>query len=98
MCFGGGGIRGIESSDGKACCRNSCGQCGGDGCEEAGPCNGGVCEVEHVNTTLTMSVECCADEIVNSGEACSLTKAAPCYIDGRKDDSLCGGRVITLHR
>lgn len=36
MCTGAGGIPGIESSNGKACCLASCGQCGGFGCSSVG--------------------------------------------------------------
>ena len=35
-CPSAGGIPGIESSNGQACCLASCGQCGGMGCSSAG--------------------------------------------------------------
>ena len=36
VCSGAGGIPGIESSNGEACCLASCGLCGGEGCAGAG--------------------------------------------------------------
>ncbi|CAN0322037.1 unnamed protein product, partial [Hapterophycus canaliculatus] len=64
VCPSAGGIPGIESSDGQACCMAACGQCGGVGCSTVGP-----------------AIDCCTTEIVDMGQACSATNAAPCYID-----------------
>ncbi|CAM9254537.1 unnamed protein product, partial [Hapterophycus canaliculatus] len=36
-CTLAGGIPGIESSDGQACCVAACGQCGGMSCFAVGP-------------------------------------------------------------
>ena len=63
-----GGIPGIESSNGQACCLVECGQCGGLGCSDAG-----------------RGSECCVTDIVEEGEACSVTNEAPCWIgDGER--------------
>ncbi|CAN0188824.1 unnamed protein product, partial [Scytosiphon promiscuus] len=63
VCPLAGGIPGIESSDGQACCAASCGQCGGVGCSSVGAAR-----------------DCCVTDIVELGEACSVTYEAPCYI------------------
>lgn len=70
MCAGAGGVPGIESSDGRACCLAECGQCGGIGCSMMGEAS-----------------DCCVLNIEEKGEACSVTKEAPCYIDDGKNDA-----------
>ena len=65
VCASAGGIPGIEASNGLACCKAECGQCGGTGC----------------STAVGGAADCCVHDILVEGEACSVTGAAPCYID-----------------
>lgn len=60
------GLVGLENGEITVCCDADCGQCGGEGC---GDISG-------------LSVDdCCADIIVENGQLCSETDAAPCVLD-----------------
>ncbi|CAN0064999.1 unnamed protein product [Pylaiella littoralis] len=57
---------GVQSGD--YCCTDGCGTCGGTNCSSRG-------------SGLTKD-DCCQSAILASGNLCSVTGAAPCFIDG----------------
>eukprot|EP00903_Cladosiphon_okamuranus_P016837 g15527.t1 len=132
VCPSANNIRGIEDSERRACCVDSCGLCGGADCDSAGPAseccvtdiedfgapctetnaapcfigdipdpvcpgadnipgvessNGDVCCVASCGicggpgcSSRGPAEDCCESTIEDSGEPCSSTGAAPCYI------------------
>ena len=71
VCPSAGGIPGIESSNGKACCLAACGQCGGDGCSSVGLASD-CCVTDIVDEGEACSVKGSAPCYIDDGERRSV--------------------------
>ena len=74
------GFPGFDSIDGQSCCPVGCGGCGGSECATMGSTSG----LDHTS--------CCASEILNNEDLCSVSLEAPC-VNSVSENPVCSNGI-----